>query len=166
VTLEDLSVTAPDGAGLRGLARPANSNRDAAVLLSDIMLWGVPNAGHCGASSAAPAEFNARVIAWFTTHGSTQSIHDLKPTEVLNPTATPWKAAIGDFYRPHAIDSREKLGLALLTRWPCLLEQTANPQPARVKLGASSTHPVAVMAWAAAAATIGNPYRGMEGEME
>jgi hypothetical protein len=124
VKLEDLPVTPSGGAGLQGLARAANSNRDAAVLLSDIMLWEVPNAGHCGASSATPAEFNARVIAWFATHASTHRIHDLKPTEVLNSTATPWKAAIGDFYRPHTVVFLEKPGLALLTRLPCVLEQT------------------------------------------
>jgi hypothetical protein len=33
-----------------------------------VTLWEVPNAGHCGASSAAPEEFNARVIAWFAAH--------------------------------------------------------------------------------------------------
>ena len=158
MTLEDLSVTASDGAGLQGLARPANSNGDAAVLLSDIMLWEVQNAGNCGASDASPAEFNARLIAWFATHGSTQRVHDLKPTEVLNPTATPWKAAMGDFYRPRTVVSLEKPGLALLTRLPCLLEQTANPRPARVKLGPSSAHPASVMAWVAAAATIESPY--------
>ena len=143
MTLEDLSVTASDGAGLQGLARPANSNGDAAVLLSDTMLWEVQNAGNCGASDASLAEFNARVIAWFATHGSTQRVHDLKPTEVLNSTAKPWKAAIGDFYRSHTVVSLEKPGLALLTRLPCGLEQTANPRPARVKIGASSTQPVA-----------------------
>ena len=33
-----------------------------------VALWEVPNAGHCGGSSASPAEFNARVIAWFAVH--------------------------------------------------------------------------------------------------
>jgi len=36
---------------------------------ADITLWEVPNAGHCGAGSAAPAEFNARVLARFAMHG-------------------------------------------------------------------------------------------------
>jgi hypothetical protein len=40
----------------------------------DITLWEVPNAGHCGASSAAPAEFNARVLAWFAMNGTAQRI--------------------------------------------------------------------------------------------
>lgn len=39
----------------------------------DITLWEVPNAGHCGASSAAPSEFNERVIAWFAMHGAAQN---------------------------------------------------------------------------------------------
>jgi uncharacterized protein len=34
----------------------------------EITLWEVPTAGHCGAVSVAPAEFNSRVIAWFTMH--------------------------------------------------------------------------------------------------
>jgi len=38
---------------------------------ADITLWEVPDAGHCGASTAAPAEFNARVIAWFNMHRTT-----------------------------------------------------------------------------------------------
>ena len=29
------------------------------------VLWGVPNADHCGAISAAPQEFEQRVLAWF-----------------------------------------------------------------------------------------------------
>jgi len=33
---------------------------------ADIALWEVPNAGHCGASNAAP---HARVLDWFGTHG-------------------------------------------------------------------------------------------------
>jgi hypothetical protein len=41
---------------------------------ADITLWEVPNAGHCGASSAAPVDFNARAIAWFAMHGATQHI--------------------------------------------------------------------------------------------
>ncbi len=35
---------------------------------NDITLWEVPNAGHCGAVSVVPAEFNSRVVAWFGTH--------------------------------------------------------------------------------------------------
>lgn len=31
-----------------------------------VTLWEVPNAGHCGASSTAPEEFNTRVLAWFS----------------------------------------------------------------------------------------------------
>jgi alpha-beta hydrolase superfamily lysophospholipase len=35
---------------------------------TDITLWSVPNAGHCGAVNAAGQEFNARVIGWFVSH--------------------------------------------------------------------------------------------------
>jgi pimeloyl-ACP methyl ester carboxylesterase len=33
-------------------------------------LWKVPNAGHCGAFSAAAPEFESRVLSWFSTHGA------------------------------------------------------------------------------------------------
>jgi dipeptidyl aminopeptidase/acylaminoacyl peptidase len=35
---------------------------------ADIVLWGVPLAGHCGAVDVAPQEFNKRVLGWFTSH--------------------------------------------------------------------------------------------------
>lgn len=34
------------------------------------VLWEVPNADHCGAISAAPQEFEQRVLSWFSTHPS------------------------------------------------------------------------------------------------
>jgi pimeloyl-ACP methyl ester carboxylesterase len=34
---------------------------------SDVVLWEVPNADHCGAISAAPQEFEQRLLAWFST---------------------------------------------------------------------------------------------------
>lgn len=37
---------------------------------NDVTLWEVPHAGHCGAVSVAPDEFNARVLDWFATHGA------------------------------------------------------------------------------------------------
>jgi len=36
---------------------------------ADIVLWEVPNAGHCGAVSAAGQEFDTRVLGWFRSHG-------------------------------------------------------------------------------------------------
>jgi uncharacterized protein len=33
----------------------------------NVILWEVPNADHCGAISAAPQEFNQRLLAWFST---------------------------------------------------------------------------------------------------
>lgn len=41
---------------------------------ANVTLWEVPNAGHCGAASAMPEEFNSRVISWFALHGSRQSL--------------------------------------------------------------------------------------------
>jgi pimeloyl-ACP methyl ester carboxylesterase len=35
---------------------------------SDITLWEVPRAGHCGAVSVAYDEFNSRVLGWFSSH--------------------------------------------------------------------------------------------------
>jgi dipeptidyl aminopeptidase/acylaminoacyl peptidase len=35
---------------------------------AEIVLWEVPNAGHCGAVSAAPKEFDTRVLGWFSSH--------------------------------------------------------------------------------------------------
>lgn len=33
-----------------------------------IVVWNVPNAGHCGAMNVAGQEFDARVLGWFTSH--------------------------------------------------------------------------------------------------
>jgi uncharacterized protein len=33
-----------------------------------VVLWEVPNADHCGAISAAPREFEQRLLNWFSTH--------------------------------------------------------------------------------------------------
>ena len=35
---------------------------------AEIVLWEVPNAGHCGAVNAAGQEFDTRVLGWFTSH--------------------------------------------------------------------------------------------------
>ncbi len=34
----------------------------------DVVLWEPPNAGHCGASGAEPAEYEHRVVGWFDSH--------------------------------------------------------------------------------------------------
>jgi pimeloyl-ACP methyl ester carboxylesterase len=36
----------------------------------NVVLWEVPNAEHCGGISAAPQEFERRLLAWFGTHGA------------------------------------------------------------------------------------------------
>jgi uncharacterized protein len=35
---------------------------------ADITLWEVPGAGHCGAVSVVPEEFDTRVLSWFSVH--------------------------------------------------------------------------------------------------
>ena len=35
---------------------------------ADVKLWEVPGAGHCGAVSVVPQEFDSRVLGWFSTH--------------------------------------------------------------------------------------------------
>ena len=35
---------------------------------ADITLWEVPGAGHCGAVSVVPQEFDKRVLGWFSAH--------------------------------------------------------------------------------------------------
>ena len=40
---------------------------------ADVMLWEVPGAGHCGAVSVVPQEFNSRVLGWFSTHDHAKS---------------------------------------------------------------------------------------------
>ncbi len=37
---------------------------------SQLSLWQVPGADHCGALSAAPQEFENRVVSWFATHST------------------------------------------------------------------------------------------------
>jgi len=39
-----------------------------------LILWEVPNANHCGAVSAAPKEFEQRVIGWFSAHSQNKAI--------------------------------------------------------------------------------------------
>src|SRR5216684_2656755 len=40
---------------------------------ASIVLWEVPNADHCGAISAAPREFEHRLLNWFLTHSRRQN---------------------------------------------------------------------------------------------
>ena len=35
---------------------------------ADITLWEVPKAGHCGAASVVPEDFDSRVVGWFSAH--------------------------------------------------------------------------------------------------
>src|SRR5258708_3252872 len=42
---------------------------------SPIELWEVPGATHCGARSAAPEEFDRRVLTWLAAHGSIPASH-------------------------------------------------------------------------------------------
>ncbi len=40
---------------------------------ADITLWEVPGAGHCGAVSVVPQEFDNRVLGWFSAHDQPNS---------------------------------------------------------------------------------------------
>lgn len=40
---------------------------------ADVKLWEVPGAGHCGAVSVVPQEFDSRVLGWFSTHDHAKS---------------------------------------------------------------------------------------------
>jgi len=45
---------------------PSHSREIQAHNPSDITLWEVPRAGHCGAIAVAPEEFGRRVLQWFS----------------------------------------------------------------------------------------------------
>ena len=47
---------------------PQQSERIRAHDPTEIVLWEVPNAGHCGAVNAAGQEFDTRVLGWFVSH--------------------------------------------------------------------------------------------------
>jgi dipeptidyl aminopeptidase/acylaminoacyl peptidase len=47
---------------------PEQSEQIRAHNPAEIVLWEVPNAGHCGAVDAAGAEFDKRVPGWFNSH--------------------------------------------------------------------------------------------------
>ena len=35
---------------------------------ANVVLWEPPDAGHCGAASAEPGEYERRVLNWFAVH--------------------------------------------------------------------------------------------------
>ena len=47
---------------------PIRHSRKIAAGNAAVILWEVPDAGHCGAIGAAPEEFERRVIRWFETY--------------------------------------------------------------------------------------------------
>jgi hypothetical protein len=47
---------------------PQQSEQIRAHNPAQIVLWEVPNAGHCGAVNAAGQEFDTRVLEWFRSH--------------------------------------------------------------------------------------------------
>jgi hypothetical protein len=53
---------------------PQQSERIRAHNPAEIVLWEVPNAGHCGAVNAAGQEFDTRVLGWFTSHDRGQPL--------------------------------------------------------------------------------------------
>jgi pimeloyl-ACP methyl ester carboxylesterase len=51
------------------------------VLAPQTVLWVVPGADHCGAMSAAPAEFESRVLGWFAGRPNSITTKDTKGQE-------------------------------------------------------------------------------------
>jgi uncharacterized protein len=47
---------------------PVRHSRAIAAQNASLVLWEVPNADHCGAISAAPEQFENKLIAWFQRH--------------------------------------------------------------------------------------------------
>jgi alpha-beta hydrolase superfamily lysophospholipase len=47
---------------------PVRHSRRIQSANSEVMLWEVPGADHCGAISVAPAELEHRVVSWFVAH--------------------------------------------------------------------------------------------------
>jgi len=47
---------------------PIRHSRRIAAANGRVVLWEVPNAGHCGGISAARAEFENKLIGWFQGH--------------------------------------------------------------------------------------------------
>ena len=58
---------------------PEQSERIQAHNPSNIVLWEVPNAGHCGARGTAGKEFDKRVLDWFASHNPGWADVDLNP---------------------------------------------------------------------------------------
>jgi len=52
---------------------------------SEVSLWKVPNAGHCGAARAAGREYYSRVLSWYSSHGSASLEYD--PTSSVSAKA-------------------------------------------------------------------------------
>jgi dipeptidyl aminopeptidase/acylaminoacyl peptidase len=61
---------------------------------AEIVLWEVPNAGHCGAASAAGQGFDTRVLRWFGSHDSGGStVPTPVPTSMLAPSPRVYERA-------------------------------------------------------------------------
>ena len=54
--------------GLADTNLPSRHSERIKVRHPGVVLWEPPNAGHCGAYSAEPAEYERRVIGWFESH--------------------------------------------------------------------------------------------------
>jgi dipeptidyl aminopeptidase/acylaminoacyl peptidase len=54
---------------------PVRHSRQIQTRNPKVILWEVPNADHCGAISAAPQEFEQRVLSWFSANPETKTDH-------------------------------------------------------------------------------------------
>ena len=66
--------------GLADMNLPARFSEEMKAENAAIALWEPVNAGHCGAASTEPAEYERRVVDWFAGHSAARSARqELKP---------------------------------------------------------------------------------------
>jgi uncharacterized protein len=71
---------------------------------SEIVLWEVPHAGHCGAVNAAAGEFDTRVLGWFRSHDRGYATPPPKIAPALPWSHDAW-SAVNAPMSPSASDS-------------------------------------------------------------
>jgi len=54
---------------------PVRHSHQIQARIPNAVLWEVPNANHCGAISAAPQEFEQRLLSWFSTNPEARTGH-------------------------------------------------------------------------------------------
>ena len=101
---------------------PRQSERIQAHNPAKIVLWEVPNAGHCGAADAAGEEFKVRVLDWFASHNSTGSVKFVALSSGICP-------CFANF--PSGVPSIEQLRFcSTLKNWDGRKQRNSAPAPA------------------------------------